>query len=104
MNWLQYLIPWELQVAGLAILLLGIFLLAGRVLGWDRVKVWIAPALALLAAFGMISRNRQAGYNDRRAEEEKALDQAEDFADDKRHEVEALPDDALSKRTDRWTR
>lgn len=108
MNWLwSFLVfglPWYVQVAILAVPVLLAFYIAVRILGWERVKPWLVPALGILAALGTASKLKQDGYNARRSEEEKALDAAEDFADDKRHEVQALPDAKLNEKVDKWSR
>ena len=103
-SWLIYGIPWPVQLAIIAIPCILAFYVAVRVFGWERVKVWIGPVLAILAAFGFLSRQRQQGYTDRRAEEEKALDHAEAVVEHERHEAQALPDVELNAKVDKWTR
>lgn len=106
MNWLWsfliYGLPWWVQLAIVAVPVLLGFYVAVRVFGWDRVKMWIAPALVLLAALGLASKNRQQGYTDRRAEEEKALDHAEDLVDEKRTDIANDSDAQSNKRFERW--
>lgn len=113
MSWfwtaLLYSVPWWLQVVLLA-LIVGVpsYLVTAMVFGTAEVNRQllrlIVPLVGILGAIGLVSRSRQQGYNDRRAEEEKALDVAEDYVDDKRHEVQKLPDVELDERVDRWSR
>lgn len=103
-GWLIYGIPWWAQVAILAVPVILAFYVAVRVFGWDRVKLWIAPALVILAAFGFAQKNKQQGYLDRRAEEEKALDHAEEIVEHEQTEVKRLPDVELDQKVDKWTR
>lgn len=103
-TWLIYGIPWQVQTAIMVVIALIVLALLVRIFGFERVKVWIVPVVSFLAALGMLSRSRQQGYNDRRVEEEKALDIAEDFVDDKRDEVQVLPDVELDKKVDKWSR
>ena len=108
MSWLWtfliYGLPWWLQVSILAALVALVFLAAVRVFGWDRVKPFVLPAVALLAALGVVSKAKQGGYQDRRAEEEKALDKAEEIVIDKREDIANDSDEKLDERLDRWTR
>ena len=108
MNWLWhfilYTIPWEVQLAAALLFALGILFLLVRIFGFDRVKGWILPVVALIGVGALASRNRQAGYNDRRAEEEKALDHAEEIVEDERQDVQRLPDVELDQEIDKWTR
>ncbi len=103
-DFLFYHLPWWLQISLLAIPVAVAFWFAIQIFGWEKVRGWIAPALAILAALGLASRAQQKGYADRRAEDEKALDKAEDFADEKRDDVQDRPDDKLNQDFDRWTK
>jgi uncharacterized membrane protein len=75
-QWVFYALPWWLQLTLLAIPVLVAFYFAVRIFGFDRVKGFIAPALAILAALGLLSRARQQGYQDRKDIQEKAQDDA----------------------------
>jgi hypothetical protein len=104
---LLYGIPWWFQVILLAIIVgVPTYLVAAMIWGTEAVNRQVlrllVPIIGLLVAIGLLSRSRQQGYNDRRAEEEKALDAAEDFVEDKRDEVQKLPDVELDRRSDRW--
>lgn len=103
--WLLYSIPWWLQV-GLLALIVGVpsYLVVAMIWGRETANRMLLPIVGVLAAIGLTSRSRQQGYNDRRAEEEKALDVAEDFVEDKRDEVQKLPDVELNEKVDRWSR
>ena len=101
-SFLIYGIPWPVQVAIIAVLIAALFLLAVRLFGWQRVRPWVLPALALLGAIGLAQRNRQAGYGDRIKEEEKAVEKlTDDFEAIQRHN-EGLTEDELDKKNDRW--
>lgn len=105
LTWVLYSLPWWLQVLLLAAIVgVPVYLVVAMLWGRQTANRILLPAVALLAAIGFHSRSRQQGYNDRRAEEERALDVAEDFVDDKRDEVQRLPDVELDKKVDRWSR
>ncbi len=103
-NWLIYSVPAEVQIIILLLVAAGVLYVLGRILGWERVRGWIIPVAVTIGALGLASKLRQQGYADRRAEDEKALDAAEDFADEKRDEVQDRPDDKLNKDFGRWTK
>lgn len=104
-SFLFYSLPWYWQVALLA-LLVGVpgYFLARMILGPERANRLLLPILGALAALGFASKIRQSGYNDRRAEEEKALDHAEEIVEDERTDVQKLPDVEVNKEIDEWTR
>jgi hypothetical protein len=108
MDWLWsfiiYGIPWWVQTAIVALFVLAVFALLVRIFGFERVKAWIPAALVALAAIGALSKQRQAGYTDRRAEEEKALDKAEEIVEHEQKDVQRLPDVELDEEVDEWTR
>lgn len=101
-DFLIYQIPWWLQITLLAVPVAALFWFAVGIFGWNRVKGWIIPALALIGAAGALSRAQQKGYGDRKQQEQRATDEASDFAAKKRDEVEKLPDDQRKKRFERW--
>lgn len=101
---LVYSIPWQLQVILIAMPVAIVFYFIVKAVGWERVRPWVLPVVGVLAAIGFASRNKQAGYNDRRAEEEKALDHAEEVVEHERQDVQALPDVELQAKVDKWTR
>lgn len=109
MDWLWsflfYSLPWYWQIAILAVLV-GVpgYLVTRAVLGPERANRLLLPFLGALAALGFASKLRQSGYNDRRAEEEKALDHAEEIVVDEKQDVQKLPDVEVDKEIDQWTR
>lgn len=104
LTWLLYSLPWWVQVAILAVVIgVPVYLVVAMIWGRAAANRLLLPIVGILAAIGLASRSRQQGYNDRRAEEEKALDYAEDFVEDKRDEIMRLPDKELQERVDRWT-
>jgi len=103
-HFLFYSLPWWAQMGLIAIPVAAIFLVLGQMLGWERVRVFIGPAVGVIAALGLLSRSRQQGYADRRAEEEKALDRAEEIHGDIEDKVERMPDQELDGEVDRWSR
>lgn len=104
LTFLLYGIPWQFQVAILALLLAGLFLLAVKLFGWQRVKPWVAPALALLALIGLGSKNRQQGYQDREEQEHVAVDKATDEFEAIHRKNEGLTDAEIDKKNDPWLR
>lgn len=93
-----------LQFIGVVLIVAAGFAVAVALLGWERVKGFLLPVLGLLAVFGYRAHLQQSGYNDRRAEEEKALDKAEEIVEDERSEVKTLPDVEVDEEIDKWTR
>jgi methylthioribose-1-phosphate isomerase len=103
-DFLFYHLPWWLQISLLAIPVVIAFAFAIQIFGWEKVRGFIAPALAVLAALGLLSRARQQGYGDRQAQEKQAEDKAKQTVDDTRKDTQALPDAKLDKEVDRWSR
>lgn len=103
-GFLIYQIPWWLQIILLAVPVAALFWFAVGIFGWNRVKGWIIPALALIGAAGALSRAQQSGYADRKQQEQDALKKAEVIVEKKRDEVKAMPDDKLDSNFNRWTR
>lgn len=103
-DFLFYHLPWWLQISLLAIPVALAFWFAIITFGWMRVRAFIAPALAVLAALGLLSRARQQGYGDRKVEEKAAEDKAVKTVDKTRTDVQALPDDKLDTEVDKWSR
>ena len=104
-NWLAYQIPWWLQAIVIAVIIgAPTYLVVAMIWGREAANRALLVVIGIAAVMGAASRLRQQGYTDRRAEEEKALDKAEDFVDDKRHEIDRLPDEELDKEIDRWSK
>lgn len=103
-DFLIYQIPFWLQMLLLAVPVAALFWFAVGIFGWNRVKGWIIPALALIGAAGALSRAQQKGYADRKRQEQDALKKAEVIVEKKRDEIKALPDDDLNRRSDRWVK
>ncbi len=101
-RWLFYALPWWLQVTLVAIPVLIAFYYAVRVFGFERVKGWIAPALALLAALGLLSRAKQQGYNDRRDIQKKAQDDALDDFNKIEKKVDEKPIEQVDRENQPW--
>lgn len=101
-DFIFYHIPFWLQVTLLAIPVAVAFWFAIQIFGWEKVRGWIAPALAVLAALGLLSRARQQGYGDRQVQEKQADTQVTtEF--DKIHKVdEGLSDKELDKKNAPW--
>lgn len=104
-SFLLYALPWWLQVAILALIIgVPVYLVVAMIWGRPVANRLLLPIAGILAAIGLASRSRQQGYYDRRAEEEKALDYAEEIVEDEKADVHRLPDVELDEETDRWTR
>lgn len=91
-----------LQFAGLVVIVLGIFALAVRLLGWNRVKGWIVPVIGFLAVAGAATKIRQSGNDDRKRQEQDALKKAEVLVEKKRDEIQKAPDKDLDDRLSKW--
>ncbi len=103
-DFLFYHLPVWLQLTILAIPVAVAFWFAIQVFGWEKVRGWILPVLGVLAALGLLSRSRQQGYADRKVEEGIAEKKAETVVDKTRTDVQALPDDQLDEKVDKWSR
>lgn len=103
-DFLFYHLPWWLQISLIAIPVALAFWFAIITFGWMRVRAFIAPALGILAALGLLSRARQQGYADRQVQEKAAEDRAKKTVDTVKKDVEAMPDEKLDSEVDRWTR
>ena len=93
---------WWLVPSVVAILALAAFYYLYRVFGWEKIKGWILPVLAVIGALGALNRARSQGYQDRLNQEDVARKEAEDFVDDKKIEVDKLPEDKLDERFKKW--
>lgn len=103
-NWLFYSLPWWGQITIVAIPVAVGFWFAIQIFGWMRVRAFIAPALAVLAALGLLSRARQQGYGDRQAQEKAAEDKAVKTVEQERADAQAMDDADLNKEIDKWSR
>lgn len=104
-SWLLNTVPWWAQLIVLAVVVLvPAYLLVAMIWGREAANRLLLPGIGILAALAAASKLRQGGYNDRRAEEERALDHAEEVHDEIETRVETMPDDQLHRETDRWTR
>lgn len=104
-EFLLYSLPWWLQIIlMLAIVGVPTLLIAFMIFGTQATLRAVLPVLGVILTLGLASRFRQQGYTDRRAEEEKALDHAEDVQAEIEAKVHTLPDDKLNKKVDKWSR
>ena len=103
-NWLIYGVPTEIQILVLLLVAAAVLYVLGRIFGWTTIRGWVLPVLGAIGVIGAASKLRQSGYTDRRAEEEKALDKAEEIHGEIEKKVEALPDAKLDTEVDRWSR
>lgn len=97
-------IPWYVQTGFLAVVALAVLYMCVRIFGWERVRSWIAPVLAVLAAIGLLQRSRQQGYADRQAQEKQAEDKAIKTVDTQRADTQAMSDEKLDSEVDKWSR
>lgn len=101
---LFYAIDWRIQALALGCIFIVAYVAVRLFFG----ETWanrILPALiAALVASGAATRLRQAGWRDRLAEEERALEMAKNVEDRIENEVHAMPDDKLDREIDRWSR
>jgi hypothetical protein len=104
-DFLLYSIPWYWQAAIILVVFgVPIYLIAVAIWGHEVANKTIIGIIITAAAIGGASRLRQQGYKDRIDQEQKAQERAEEIVDDKRDEIERLPDDELDKRLDKWTK
>ena len=104
-SFILYSLPWYVQVVLLAVCVgLPAYLIIAAVFGRAAANQLLLPIAGAIAALGFASKLQQDGYQDRRAEEEKALDKAEEIVVDKREEVQRMPDQEVRDETDRWSR
>lgn len=101
-SWFIYSLPWQLQATLVIAIAAGLLVLIGIVFGWEVVKkIW--PAIVGIAGVLVFwNKSKQEGYNVRKDEEEKARDEASDFAADLRGDVQKLPPNKLDERVSRW--
>jgi hypothetical protein len=71
---LFYAVPWWAWAIILGVPAAVALYFLVRTFGWERVKGWIPAVIAAIAAATLLTRAKQQGYQDRRAEEEKALE------------------------------
>jgi hypothetical protein len=99
-----YHIPWWVQLTILSIPVVLGLILVGNLIGWSRVRPWIIPALGVLAAFGMLGRDRQQGYGDRVDQEHKAEAGAQEIVRKEHAEARRDTDADLDAKVDKWTK
>ena len=97
-HFIDITVPWWLK--GLIAAVLVAVLLAVFRAYWR----YILAGAAVVGGAILLNRAKQQGYTDRRAEEEKALDKAEEIHGEIEKKVEALPATQLDTETDRWSR
>lgn len=102
LKWIFYAIPWQAQLALLAIPVLAAFYLAIRVFGYERVKAFILPAVAILAALGLLGRAKQQGYADRKDIQKKAQDNALNDFNQTKQQVDEKPISQVDRDNQPW--
>lgn len=103
-DFILYHLPVWLQIGLIAIPVIAVFWFCIITFGWMRVRGWIAPAVGLIAALGLLSRARQQGYADRQVQEKAAEDKAVKTVETERGEAAAMDDKALNTEVDKWSR
>lgn len=103
-RWLFYLTPWWVQLIILALPILVLFGVAIRVFGYERVKAFILPAVAILAALGLLGRAKQQGYADRKDIQKKAQDDALNDFQQVQKKVDEKPIQQIDKDNQPWLR
>lgn len=89
LEWVIYGFPWWVwALLFLGLYALGLFLAAG-IFGWKRVRPFALPFLAIIAAFAMLHRSRQEGWEDKVKKDLKAADKLIDRAAETRRRAEA---------------
>lgn len=89
LDWLLYQVPYWVW-AGLALLLYAAALYAASaIFGWQRVRPFALPIIAVLGAFAMLHRSRQQGWEDKVKKDLAAADKLLDRAARTRAKAEA---------------
>lgn len=89
LDWLIYQVPWWMW-AGLALLLYAAGLyVAAAFFGWQRVRPFALPVIAVIGAIAMLQRSRQQGWEDKVKKDLKAADKLIDRAAETRRRAEA---------------
>ena len=89
LDWLIYQVPWWVWV-GLALVVYAAGLyVAAAFFGWQRVRPFALPVLAVIGALGMLGRSRQQGWQDKVNRDLKAADKLIDRAARTRAKAEA---------------
>lgn len=94
-HFIQFVIPWYLQVALIAVAVAAVFIALVQVFGWEKVRPFFMPAIAALAAVGLLSRARQQGYKAREDEDERIADDMVQRAEEAREAVRREPPERL---------
>ena len=71
-EWFWFVLPWELKVGFLAVIVAALFIMAGATFGFDRVRRFILPAVALVVTFGLVNKFQKQGW-EARAKKEMAI-------------------------------
>jgi uncharacterized membrane protein YdjX (TVP38/TMEM64 family) len=103
-DFVLYQMPWQVTALIVLVVWAAIAILVGSLFGWKYGRMILWPALIIGTAIAFILRARQAGYADRKAEEQGAVDKAVD--DFKQHEadVDKKPIDQIDKENSKWLR
>lgn len=81
-----------------------IYLLACMIFGTAKVNRWLILGVVAIAGVLVALWQRRIGWKARGEEAERRLEEAEEFVDDKRDEVDKLPDVKLDERLGRWSK
>jgi len=103
-TWLFYSLPWQAQAVGALAVVLGLLALAVKVFGWQRVKPFVLPVLALVGAGALLTRERQKGYQEREDIQNKAQDAAIDDFNKVKADVAKKPISEVDKDNEKWLR
>lgn len=89
LDWLIYQVPWWVWAGlALAIYAAGLYV-AAAFFGWQRVRPFALPVLAVIGALSMVGRSRQQGWQDKVDRDLKAADKLIDRAARTRAKAEA---------------
>lgn len=89
LDWLIYQVPWWMW-AGLALLLYAAGLyVAAAIFGWQRVRPFALPILAVIGAVAALQRSRQKGWQDKVNADMRAADKLIERARRTREKAEA---------------
>ncbi len=83
-------IPWPVQMVLIGIPIAIVFGIVGNIIGWEHVRKFILPALAVIGAIGLLGRARQQGYRDREERGERETTDAILQAEAARADADAL--------------
>jgi hypothetical protein len=73
-EWFWYVLPFELKLGLFAMIAAALFIIAGTAFGFDRVRRFILPAIAIVVTLGMVNKFQKQGWDAKAKKEMKIAD------------------------------